>query len=102
MSSTPGLFDRDALAGKDDSVVIINPIHVLYGQRVAVRKVKCFQGGYIEITIEHPNGNLLSLSLADTSPGEFDSQLSTQKTRPLFNPSKLLRLAEFLSHHLKP
>ena len=83
------------------SVTITNPIHPLYGQSVVVRQMSKV-GKTMKITVEHPDGGLLSLPAEETTLSLPEAGVMRADTTRLFDPEKLLRLSEWVAARSKP
>lgn len=79
------------------SVVITNPIHPLYGHSVVVRSIRQV-GQSSRVLVEHPDGGLISLPTDETSLSVAHSSPQVEGQTPLFDPHKLLRLAQWAAN----
>lgn len=79
------------------SIKITNPIHPLHGESVTVRQIRqC--GKQTRVIVEHPSGGLLSLPVEETSLGLPQVSLELAGRKPLFDPQKLWRLAQWVEN----
>jgi len=68
----------------------------LHGQEVAVRQIR-YLGKSLRVIVEHPQGGLLSLPASETSLELKGPSLQVEGKTPKFEPSRLLRLVEWLA-----
>jgi len=72
-----------------ESVTITNPIHPLYGHKVVVRLCHL---QVIRVIVEHPQGGLVSLPVAETSLSRACFGTQIEGKTPLFDPKTCSRL----------
>lgn len=77
-------------------VLIINPIHPLYGHSVPVIR-SIVSGGNVKVIVQHPNGGTMYLPQPDVSSEGDLNKLPAMHPSPLFTPSKLLSLSKRIS-----
>jgi hypothetical protein len=78
-----------------ERVTITNPIHPLHGQVVSVRSLRQL-GKSVRVIVEHPQGGLVSLPVAETSLEQSLPCAQVEGRTPLFEPKNLQRLAQWI------